>query len=120
MSGLILYNKVNRPGAEEEADYMKESLTAAGFRDINRLQWTECDELHSMIDSHLDVILQQQQEDRNCSLLMLCLMSNGGRGSLECRGRRIPINDILHKLKYRLPDYLPLVSILNSTYIHRA
>ena len=112
MSALILYNPENRRGAEKEADYMKESLTAAGFSDINRLQWTECDGLHSMIDSHLDIILPQQQGDRNCSLLMLCLMSHGGRGSLVCRGKKIPINDILHKLKYRLPDYLPLVSWL--------
>ena len=109
MSALILYNIINRPGAEEEADYMKDSLTAAGFRDTNKLQWTECDELYSMIDSHLDVILQQQQGDRNCSLLMMCLMSHGGRGSLECGGKKIPVNDILHKLKHRLPDHLPLV-----------
>ena len=46
----------------------------------------------------------------DCSLLFVCLMSHGRRGTLvDSRSSEIPINDILNQLSNTIPQHLPLV-----------
>ena len=105
MHALILYNTTNRPGAENEATNLDDALRAAGFTERTGLQWTEASELHNMIESCLDAVVN------TCSLLMVCLMSHGSIGSLEAGGgNRTQVNSILHQLKQKLPPKIPLVS----------
>ena len=105
MHALILYNTTSRPGAEDEATNLDDALRAAGFTERTGLQWTEASELHNMIESCLDAVVN------TCSLLMVCLMSHGSIGSLEAGGgNRTQVNSILHQLKQKLPSKIPLVS----------
>ena len=107
MHAIILYNATNRPGAENEAKNLDDALKAAGYGERTGLQWTKASELHNMIESCVDAVVN------TCSLLMVCLMSHGSIGSLEAGGgNRTQVNSILHQLKQKLRLKIPLVSHL--------
>ena len=72
---LILYNVTQRSGSEEKANYLENSLNESGWNVI-KLEWQDTAEHHNMIDSSFSPIVS------SCSLLMVCLMSNGNRGSV--------------------------------------
>ena len=103
--GLILYSSHHRRGAEDEADKLEQSLHTAGCDKVFKLQWSQAEELHNMIDSSVADI------KASCSLLIVCLMSHGSRGCVQSgQGEFIPVNQILHQLTLALPDHVPLVS----------
>lgn len=101
--GLILYSTLHRPGAEEEAANLEQSLQTAGC-DVSKLEWYDAGELHNMIESVLTSMIA------DCSLLIVCLMAHGSRGAIKGgSGKGIPVNDVLHQLSFALPKDLPLV-----------
>ena len=111
MYALILFNLMNRPGAEGEAGNLEDSLKIAGFEEPLMFQWTNPNELHNMIGVGVDGVRRE-----NCSLFMVCLMSHGSMGSLEAGGgNKTQINSILHQLKGELPPDIPLVRPLSPT-----
>ena len=102
--GMILYNTSNRPGAIEEADNLYRALAAAGTQTSN-YEFSGSTELRKTIKTALQVIIS------DCSLLVVCVMSHGGRGSISGdRGEEIPIKTILQQLVHHLPKFIPLVS----------
>ena len=102
--GLILYVTENRPGGQEEADDMEESLQRAGFEVIKR-EWSKCDELYELLYGTLSV------RRYHCSLLFVCLCGPGAGGCLRgADGQVKPVNYYLHLLHLVLPEWTPLVS----------
>ena len=100
---LILYTPSQRSGGEEEANYLENSLNEAGWNVI-KLEWLNTVELHNLIDSSLSLIVS------SCSLLLVCLMSHGSRGSvIGSEGKEKPVNDIIHQLDRLLPKSIPQV-----------
>ena len=103
--GVILYRSEGRQGAVAEADDLEQALLTTGC-DVIKMEWSEAAELHNMIESALSRIVT------DCSLLIVCLMSHGGRGTLaDSHGRKIPVNDILHQFSFWMPQETPLVMI---------
>ena len=96
--GLILYTIYNRPGAQEEADNMEQSLCTAGFH-VEKAEWKDTYILNSLLE----------RIARDCSLLVLCLMSHGIRGVLHGVSWSIPINDILDYTSRYIPESSPKV-----------
>ena len=102
--GLILYTTYNRPGAQDEADNMEQSLHTAGFC-VEKIEWNDAWELHSKLDSTL------RQIACDCSLLVLCLMSHGSRGVLHGGDNPdiIRIYDVLQHLSQLIAEFIPMV-----------
>lgn len=101
--GLILFSSAGRPGASEEADDLTKALEATGF-DVIKTEWSEAGELQRIIDSAMESMVD------DCSLMLVCLMSHGSRGSLRSLDREeVPVNNILHQLSYHLPKSVPMV-----------
>jgi hypothetical protein len=103
---LILYNPVSRDGALEEADNLKSGLEAVGCKVI-REEWRTKVQLSKLIDEGV-------QSAVGCSLLIVCIMSHGRAGKLECEDGDgfIIINDILFQFSRKIPAYLPMVCTL--------
>ena len=100
---MILYNTSNRPGAIEEADNLYRALAAAGTQ-TSKYEFSRSIELQNIIGDTLEVIAG------DCSFLVVCVMSHGGRGSVSGDGgEEIPINTILQQLAHHLPKFIPLV-----------
>ena len=98
--GLILYTTYNRPGAQEEADNMEQSLHTAGF-DVEKTEWKDTYILNSSLE----------QIARDCSLLVMCLMSHGSRGVLHGGDSHgiIRIYDVLQHLSQLIAEFIPMV-----------
>lgn len=100
--GLILFSSDDRPGAEDEADNLNQGLKSLGCQirkhDISRIDLT----------TTLEDTLRDIADD--CALLVVCLMSHGGRGALEVDGQQIAISAILQQITYHLPESTPVVS----------
>ena len=108
MYALILYTTVQRLGGQKEAKYLEDALKMAGFEVIT-LEWYSSDHLETLFEYKLRPIVD------NCSLLMVCLMSNGSRGSVIGNDiKERPVNDILHHLNKLLPKIIPLVSYIHA------
>ena len=100
---LILYNLTQRSGGEAEADYLEAALNTAGC-DVIKLEWQDTSELHNLIDSSLILI------SKSCSLLVVCLLSHGSRGSMiGSQGKEKPVDEILNQLNHLLSEFIPLV-----------
>ena len=105
--GIILYNPSGREGAVEEAHNFQSGLQAVGCHVI-RAEWTTKRELSSLIDEGVNIVA-------GCSLLVVCIMSHGGAGTLRCEEgetREIVINDVIQKLRGKLPELTPLVCVI--------
>ena len=78
MYALILYTTVQRLGGQKEAKYMylEDALKMAGFEVIT-LEWYSTDHLATLFEYILRPIVD------NCSLLMVCMLSDDHRGSQE-------------------------------------
>ena len=117
MHGLILFNKSNRQGADEEAEDMAEGLAQAGFQ-VRKIEWASTHDLTRLLDENANT-----ENLADCSLFLCCVMTHGYRGVL-CGddGTSIPVNDIVKQLSNTLPHDLPLVrstriqSILSALY----
>lgn len=104
--GLVLFNNEHLDGATEEATEMAEGLTKAGFSTRTH-QWSNALELPQAIDRQLDDMNNQ------LSLLFVSIVSHGKAGMLMgSDSSAIPISDVLHILKTRLPRHIPLVIII--------
>ena len=101
--GLILYSTYQRDGAEEEAENLNHALGASGCLTIKQ-QFSGKQDLLNGIEGAIRNI-------NDCSLLIVCLMSHGGRGAISGDGgEQIAIDPILQKLDHHLPKFTPLVS----------
>ena len=101
--GLILFSTAGRQGAVAEAVDLEHALQTTGC-DVIKMEWFYAAELHNMIESALTQIVG------DCSLLIMCLMSHGSRGTLAGNdGERIPVNDMLHQLTINLAKHIPMV-----------
>ena len=100
---MILYNTSNRPGAIEVADNLCQALTSAGTQ-TSKHEFSGSLELQNIISDTIQVVVG------DCSLLVVCVMSHGGRGSISSGEREeIPISTILQQLPHHLPKFIPLV-----------
>ena len=89
---LILYNTHNRHGAADEALVLSDALSAIGFKGMLR-EWNSTHELLSTMHEAAQAL------PSTASVLVVCVMSHGRRGSLTDReGVHIPVNYILHQL----------------------
>ena len=105
---IILYNTEKREGAVEEADNMHQALQAAGFHCL-QANWSQTAQLSEKLKNIITDILS------SCSLLNVCIMCHGHRGTLRGDGgSRLLINDLLNLLWKQLPPHLPLVSLDKS------
>ena len=104
MHGLILFNKSNRQGADEEAEDMAEGLAQAGFQ-VRKVEWASTHDLTRLLDEN-----SSTETFADCSLFLCCVMTHGHRGVM-CGddGTSIPVNDIVKQLSNTLPHDLPLV-----------
>ena len=110
MYALILYTTVQRLGGQEEATYLEDALRMAGF-EVIKLEWHSTDQLSTFFEYKLRPIAD------NCSLLMVCLMSHGSRGSVIGNDmKKRPVNDILPHLNELLLKFIPLVRIVCIVY----
>lgn len=101
---MILYNQDGRPGADDEAEKLEQSLQAAHC-ETHKLKWINASDIWNLMNKTFDTI------QGNISLMILCIMSHGYKGFVTGADRsETSLENILHKLNQKLLDNIPLVS----------
>lgn len=88
---------------------MEDALTTAGI-ETNKTEWSRAIDLFDTMKTQIDEFLS-----RGLSLLVISIMSHGTAGMLAgSDGTQAFISDIFSELQNKLPDHIPLVSLLIS------
>ena len=108
--GVVLYNPLDRPGAQDEAQLMNDSLTKAGFRS-KAIQWECAHKLEGILKRELEDIVS-----KGLSILVVSIMSHGQLGLLcgknsEGKDTRIEISKLIKQIGREIPEPIPVVSV---------
>ena len=103
-NGLIMYCKVEREGAVEEARVFRSSLESAGFN-------TQCHEWTRFCDMRSWMTDRLEEMKNTTSLLFIALMGHGFSGNIRGEsGSYGEITDAIDVARKQIPDDIPIVS----------
>ena len=101
---MIFYNTDDRLGAVDESRDLLLALQGRGF-DVKRRRWSDpLIELKDLIRESASRVSAE------CKMVFMCIMGHGRAGLLKgADGTSLPVNDVMHLLKDKLPAEIPLV-----------
>lgn len=101
---LIFYNEHDREGAREEANTLNEGFACKGF-DVQMQNWEHTNHLLHRISASIDAVSD------SCSIMVISILAHGQHGMVRgVEKSEITFNDVVEKIKQKLPVHIPLVS----------